>query len=387
MRSIIVGGALANKWGNGGEAWVRLNWILGLKKLGFEVFFLEQIDAASCCDEHGRRAPFDESVNLRYFKQVVETFGLAETCGLIHENGERTFGLSRRRVLELAGDAAALVNISGHLNWGPLLDRCRLKLYVDIDPGFTQIWHALGEGDLGLRHHDRLFTIGENIGQPGCPIPTGGLRWITTRQPVVLEQWPESSQADFDRFTTVASWRGPFGPLSWRGNSYGLKVHEFRKFIELPERSRRTFELALNIHRDDIRDLRKLDQHGWRIVDPADVANGPLSFREYVQTSGAEFSVAQGVYVDTASGWFSDRTVRYLASAKPALVQDTGFARSFPTGRGLIAFTNMEEAVTGAHSIADNYQEHSRAARALAERYFDSDRVLTQFLEQAGVSR
>ncbi len=145
------------------------------------------------------------------------------------------------------------------------------------------------------------------------------------------------------------------------------------------------FEIALDIDPADERDLTALREHGWHVVDPKVVASGPIAFREYVQASGAEFSVAQGIYVTTQSGWFSDRTVRYLASGRPVLVQDTGFSHNYPVAEGLLAFRSMEEARDGAHRIAHDYSLHSQAARAIAETYFDSNRVLGRLLEETGL--
>jgi hypothetical protein len=159
-------------------------------------------------------------------------------------------------------------------------------------------------------------------------------------------------------------------------------VHEFRKFIELPRRSDQEFEIALDIHPDEEKDLTLLRENKWRLVDPKAVAGNPNQFRGYVQESGAEFSVAQGIYVDTHSGWFSDRTIRYLASGKPVLVQDTGFSRNLPVGEGLLAFRTIDEAVAGARQIVANYGRHSQAARKLAEEYFDSDKVLAAMLKR-----
>ena len=115
------------------------------------------------------------------------------------------------------------------------------------------------------------------------------------------------------------------------------------------------------------------------------MAGDPDAFRAYVQGSGAEFSVAQGIYVETHSGWFSDRTTSYLASGRPVLVQDTGFGRTLPVGEGLLAFRTLDEAIAGAADIGRRYGEHCAAARRIAEKHFDSDRVLTRFCEQAGI--
>jgi hypothetical protein len=359
VTTVLVAGALANKPGYGGEAWVRLSYVLGFRRLGLETFFVEEIER-----------PSDEAV--AYFAEVVDQFGLAGSAALVSANGEPLYG-------EPPEGVDLLVNISGNLRCERLLARTRRRAHVDIDPGFTQIWAA--QGILSLEGSDIYFTIGENIGRPECRIPTNGIEWHPTRPPVVLTDWPMTATAEGMRFTTVGSWRGGYGALEFEGERYGAKVHEFRKFVELPGRAPGTFELALDIHPDERDDLALLRENDWRLVDPQRVARDPHSFRAYVQGSGAEFSVAQGIYVELVSGWFSDRTVRYLASGKPALVQDTGF--TVPTGEGLLAFRTLEEAAAGARSIAEDYDRHSRAARRLAEEEFDSDRVLTRLLEIA----
>jgi hypothetical protein len=385
MDTLVVSGAIANKHLNGGEAWVRLSWILGLRRLGFDVWFVEQIDEATCVDAAGAPAPFAQSENRRYFEQVVERFRLGGRASLLYEGGREAAGVPLEELLPVAQEARLLVNVSGHLDLEPLMSRLRRKAYVDLDPGFTQFWHADGTGGARLEGHDAHFTVGENIGRPGCPIPTCGLDWKAVRPPAVLDEWPVADAGDADRFTTIGAWRGAFGPVEFDGHTYSLKVHEFRKVIELPRRSRQRFEIALDIHPGDERDRAALEANGWTLVDPRVTVPGPLEFRDYVQRSGAEFSVAQGIYVETNSGWFSDRTVRYLASGRPVLVQDTGFSANLPVGEGLLAFTDLDGAVEGADRIAADYEHHRRAARAVAEAHFDSDTVLSRFLEEAGI--
>jgi hypothetical protein len=287
--------------------------------------------------------------------------------------------------LEPVASEATLVNISAHLTLPRLFDAFRSRVMVDIDPGFTQFWHEAGIPGARVEGHDLHFTIGELIGTRGCPIPTGGIKWRPVRQPVVLDDWPPVAPGEPNLFTTVGTWRGPFGPVEHGGRTYGLKVHEFRKFMELPRRSPHRFELALDIHPGDNADLEALRAHGWLVTDPAAVAGDPDAFRAYVQRSGAEFSVAQGLYVDTCCGWFSDRTTRYLASGKPALVQDTGFAGRVPTGEGLIAFRTLDEAVRGAADIVAGYPEQSAAARRIAEEKFAAERVLARFCQEADI--
>lgn len=369
--TVVIGGAIANKPGSAGEAWVRMSWVRGLERLGIDVHLIEEI------------AGEIDAAAVRWFDDVAGRFGVAERATLLHD-GEPLRGSPVSDLLELAAEAT-LVNISGHLALPDLFGAFRKRIMVDIDPGFTQFWHAQGLAGARVEGHDLHFTIGELIGTPGCSIPSSGVEWIPVRPPVVLDDWPFAEPDELDRFTTVATWRAPFGPIAWEGREYGLKVHEFRKLIELPQRTPVRFELALEIHSDDAADREALELHGWRIVDPHRVAGTPDAFREYVRSSGGEFSVAQGVYVDTRSGWFSDRTTRYLACGRPALVQDTGFSETIPVGDGLVAFSTLAEAVAGARDIAERYEEHCHAARAVAEREFDSDRVLAQFCGRAGI--
>jgi hypothetical protein len=386
VTTVVVGSVIANKCLNGGNSWAVLNWILGLENLGFRVYFVEQIGRENCVDAAGAVTEFETCTNLAYFRQITEQFGLHDSATLIYENGEQTHGLTYTELLDVAEAADLLVNITGHLTLEPLMRRLRRKVYIDFDPGFTQFWHAAGDPGAHLGGHDFYFTVGENIGTSSCPIPTGGIRWRPIRQPVVLDHWPVSREGDPGRFTTVATWRGPYGSIQYGGRTFGLKVHEFRKFVELPQRTQQTFEIALDIHPAEERDLNLLRHHGWRLVDPRVAAPDPATFRRYVQASGAEFSVAQGIYVETESGWFSDRTVRYLASGKPVLVQDTGFSRNYPIGQGLVAFRTLDEAVAGAERIASDYGRHCEAARLLAQAYFDSDRVLGRLIEQVGIA-
>lgn len=392
IKTAIVAGAIANKYGNGGEPWIRLSWIAGLRRLGYRVLFIEQVPVGTRIVGEGD-APIEDDgthvVCLDWYRRILDGFRLRGCAALIGADGRDIDGVTYDDALEFARSADVLVNISGHLTLPALKDAPRRKLFIDEDPGFTQFWYSDGTACEHVDGHDVYFTLGRNIGRNDCPIPTCGFRWLPLRTPVVLEQWPIcTSPAGRDlTFTTVGNWRGPFGVIGHGAVQYGLKLHEFRKFIELPRRVSppAAFEAALKIHPADERDLASLRNNGWRVVNPRAVTADPRTFRQFVQSSSAEFSVAQGVYVGTNSGWFSDRTTRYLASGKPALVQDTGLSRELPTGEGLIAFTTVEEAVAGAERICSDYARHARAARAIAERFFDSDRVLSDALEQVGL--
>jgi hypothetical protein len=384
MSLVVVSGAIANKPHQGGSAWVRLSYLRGLRRLGYRVHFIEQIAPSACVDAAGSPAPLEASANRAYFDRVMAEFQLGDCATLLatDDRGEATIPPS---LVELGESADALINISGHLAIKPLLERFRNRVFLDIDPGFTQTWHSSGNAAARLGGHDHYYTIGLNIGRPDCPIPSGGIPWRPTVPPVVLSDWPATATNGPLRFTTIANWRGPYGPIEFDGRTLGVKVHEFRKVMELPGLLPSTFEVALNIDAGDDRDRTALDSCGWRINDPLEVAGTPARFRRYVEESGAEFSVAQSVYVETRSGWFSDRSTRYLASGKPVLVQDTGFSRHLPTGQGIVPFSTLDEAIAGARSIAADYAGHCEAARRIAEQCFDSDKVLGRLMEEIGV--
>jgi hypothetical protein len=372
MAVAIVAGALANKPFNGGEAWVRLSWALGLRRLGFDVHFVEQLSSG---DDDSRR----------WFEHVTREFDLDGQATLLC-GGEET-APERTRLAEVAARAELLVNLSGHLTLSELLRGPRVRLYVDLDPGFTQSWHADPAVDFELAGHDHYATVGLAIGRPWCRIPTSGIDWIPTLPPVLLDRFPAQPMPSAPlRFTTIATWRSPSGSVVIDGEAMSLKHHQFRRMIELPRRvPHAVFEIALAIHPGDAADLEALREHGWRIVEPRAVADEPLAFRDYVAGSAAEFSVAQGAYVDSRSGWFSDRTAAYLASGRPALVQDTGLDEDLLPDGGLLTFGSLDDAVAGAEAIVADPAGHGAAARAFAEERLDSDLVLGRLLERIGV--
>jgi hypothetical protein len=278
-----------------------------------------------------------------------------------------------------------VLNVMGFCDDKELLRRARRKVFLDIDPGFGQMWRETGLHDL-FAGHDDFVTIGLNIGKSECEIPTCGLPWITTIQPVVLEQWPDHSAKHNGRITSIVTWRGPFRPVEYGGKLYGLRAHEFRKFATLPKRVAHPFELALDVHPADARDLTMLRENGWELIDPRSVASDPCAYRSYIQNSAAELMIAKGMYVQSHSGWLSDRSLCYLASGKPVIAQDTGINAHVPTGEGLITFSTLDEAADAVERVIRDYAIHARAARALAERYFNSDRVLTLLLDRLGVA-
>ena len=232
---------------------------------------------------------------------------------------------------------------------------------------------------MGFESHNRFVTIGGRIGSDGCGVPTCGRDWITTLQPLVLASWPVAQSIDHHALTTVGHWRA-YGSIEHGGVHYGQKAHALRPLLELPRSSATRFELALGIHPDEEMDLAALRDHGWGLVDPAMVAASPDAYADFVRGSWAEFALAKSGYAASACGWFSDRSICYLASGRPVLALDTGFSEDVPTGDGLLAFSTLAEAVDGVEALRGDYGRHRRAARELAEDVFESDRVLSGLL-------
>ena len=382
-KRIVIAGSIAHSPGRGGLTWVFLQYLRGLARLGFDVLLVDRLEPEMCVDRLGAPCAVEHSWNLRYFLDVMERMDLTGRFALVGRDGDVIAGLPRPEMLRKARDCVLLLNVMGFLTDSEILGAAPFRVFLDIDPGFPQMWRQQGLADV-MAGHEALVTIGENVGQPGCSIPTCGLDWITTPQPIVLADWPLGVSGG-EAFTSVVSWRGPFGPLSHDGRRHGLRVHEFRKFLDLPQRTKATFELALDIDPADETDRIALIEQGWRLVNPLVAAGNPWAYRDFIRTSRAEYLVAKNMYVETRSGWISDRSLCYLASGKPVLMQDTGLASRYPTGAGLLTFRTVNEAAEGVGRIARDYTDHAQAARRIAEEHFDSDKVLTRLLLRLGV--
>lgn len=379
--TIIIAGSVAQKPRRGGHTWVFLQYVLGFKKLGWDVVFVDHLQPQMCVDRAGQCCAPEKSVNLQYFVRAMQEFNLEGSYALLNDTGERLAGLSRAELLERTATAALLLNVMGFLRDEQILGCARKRVFLDIDPGFGQMWQDAGLHRM-FHDHDHYVTIGQNIGQEGCTVPTCGLTWIASRPPVQLDYWKPNGNSAHRAFTTIASWRGAYGPVESRGKTYGLRVHEFRKLASLPKSTGERFEIALNIDPADSADKILLEKNGWRLIDPETVAGDPWRYKTYIENSGAEFMVAKNMYVGTQSAWFSDRSACYLASGKPVLVQDTGLKALYPIGEGLVTFKSLEEAISGAHEISRNYRTHARAAQAIAVEYFDSNKVLGALLDK-----
>jgi hypothetical protein len=377
--SIVVAGAVAHRPQRGGHAWVFLQYLLGFRRLGFDVLFVDRLEPDMCVTADGALVPPESSPQLAHLEQTMSGFDVPFAVLTGHD----VIGMSRDALAGALGRSSLLLDVMGYLGDEELTRTAPSSVFLDIDPGFGQMWCETGLADLYGRH-DLYATVGGNVGRPECSVPTCGVDWVTTRPPVVLGEWP-AQDSPGRSITSVATWRGPFAPVEYEGETYGLRVHEFRRFLELPERTNQPYVLALDIDAADVPDRDALTAHRWDLVDPVVAAGDTGSYRRWVQGSMAELGVAKSMYVQTKSGWLSDRSACYLASGRPAIVQDTGLSDLVPTGNGLLTFSDVEEAVEAVARVARDPEHHATAARQLAETHFSSDVVLPELLDAIGV--
>jgi hypothetical protein len=297
-------------------------------------------------------------------------------------------GLSPAALARLLDHAEILVDVTGSTILREEHMRVPVRIYLESDPFLAQVEVASGSREMAsmLDAYTHLFTFGENIGKPGCLIPSTRFDFQPTRQPVVLDWWrgPETAPPGAP-FTTVTSWQQSGKDAVWQGETYLWSKHlELLKFVELPKRTGEPLEMALASRKEDV--LRMLRSHGWRVVDAVSLTTRIETYRDYLLASRGEFTVAKDQYVRPWTGWFSDRTACFLAAGRPVVTQDTGFGEILPTGKGLFPFRAMDDILAAFEAIRADYPAHCRAAREIAEEFFSAERVLARMMERAGAS-
>ena len=379
--TILFSGMIAGVPYQGGATWAVLQYLLGLRELGHEVLFVEPVSPVALRPAH---VPFSATENAVYFGEVCSNFDLRDAALILSETHE-TVGLPYNHIAAVARRADFLINVAGMLTDEELIGGIPVRLYLDLDPAFTQLWQAVQSINMRFAGHTHFATVGLAIGHPMCPVPTCGRDWITTPQPIVLREWPVANGIAGGALTTVANWRG-YGSVEHDGVLYGQKAHSLRLFFSLPTRTDERFELALAIHPDERDDLGALRANGWRLLDPAEVVAMPDQYQQFIQGSKAEFGVAKSGYVASRCGWFSDRSVCYLASGRPVIAQETGFSQFLPAGAGLLVFNTADDVLTAVDALRSDYPRHARAARQIAEDVFDAGNVLPRLLSEIGVA-
>lgn len=378
MARVVLGSYMVRYPLGGMASWV-LQYILGLRALGHEVWFVEKADyPLACFDPVTSTLTDDCRTGTRFVHDLLARWDLGDRWCFVDYAG-RYHGAGRDHIQSVFDTADVFVDMGTKGSWLPEAQRTGCRILVDGEPGFTQMKMEMRTG--APAEYDLYFSTGQNVGTPACSAPTGGVTWRHVFHPVVVDLFAGATGRG-DRITTVMNWQS-YAPLEYGGREYGHKDVEFPKFMDLPAKTGVPIEVAVWGKRTPRDELRR---HGWRLADAHAVTTSFDSFRDYVRGSLGEFSVCKNGFVSTRTGWFSDRTAVYLAAGRPAIVQETGFSAHLPCGNGLFAVETSDDAAAAVEAIAGDYDRHSRAAVELARELLDAPKVLRRMLDEAGVS-
>jgi hypothetical protein len=378
-RPVAVVAGYVVRYPVGGMTWVFLNYLLGLRDLGFEPVFVEAAGPQPACyDVAEGRMTDDPSYGIGYLRRVFETLGLDIRWWYRDETAD--YGMTRDEAVATLESAAVLLNVSGSC-WTEDFGRAPRKVLVDTDSPFTQI--RLADGDDGWRAfvdaHDVHATYATNLACGRSRVPETGHRWIPTRPPVHIPSWAVHPPPTDGPWSTVTSW-GAYGSTWWNLEEYRQKDVEYMRLRDLPSRVDARLELAIG--GDAPR--RQLQEFGWSVVDPVDVSHTPRAFQRYLARSRGELSVAKHAYVHAQTGAFNDRSVAYLATGRPVVYSDTGLDW-LETGEGLLTFRSVEEAAAAIKTVEAEPDLHADAAHALAKAHFSAPDVLSELLSRTGI--
>ena len=380
-----------------GIAWQAMHYLLGLRQLGYDVWYIED-GGANPYDPRVASVMMTSDYNVGFLRRAMESHGFAGRWAYWDAINDELYGLSRDRVTRLYREADGLINLCGATRLRDEHLACPTRIIIDSDPIYEQIKYAKADpaARAYLDAHTHFFSYGENLGSEHCSVPLSGIAWRPTRPPVILDLWANApSQAlprlrgrggwGCDGFTTIATWENKGKNIEFNGSSYVWSKHiNFLRFIDLPRRRPTTsFTLAMDPPDDKVR--AKVTKAGWNLVDPGPISASMEAYRDFIAHSLGEFTVAKDIYVRPNSGWFSDRSVCYLAAGRPVVTMRTAFNKLYPVGRGLFDFATEDEALAGIDAISADYRLHSRAARELAREYFGADRVLRELMANAGL--
>jgi hypothetical protein len=368
-----------------GNIWLVVHYLLGFQRLGYDVYYVE---AHGSTPRELMERPEDNSsvIAAAFIDRIMRRFDLGERWAFhgLHEGG-RSYGMTDLQLRELYRSAELIINLHGGTVPSPEQIAGGRLVYLETDPVTWEVrLHNNDRKALALMEpHRAFFTWGLNYGRSDCEVPLPErFRFRPSPPPVLLDFWRSESASPGETFTTVGNWRQA-GDVKFRGEVYHWSKHyEFLKFLELPRRTAQSFELALASCEDE--DQRLLEHHGWRVRAASGVSRDLDAYRSYITLSRGEFTVAKDQNVRLKSGWFSERSAQYLAAGRPVITQETGFSNVLPTGRGLFAFSTMEQIVQAVEVINADYAAHSRAAREIAHEYFAAERVLSNLIEHVG---
>ncbi len=361
-----------------------LHYLIGLRRLGYDPYYIEDSGRWIYDPQLNEFSP-DVTGNLQAEVPVLQAHGFGDRWAFRGNYPDgKCHGLTEKQILQLYQEADAFLNVTGAQEIREEHLACKRRIYVESDPFASQI--KVANGDQGmiamLAAHDTLFSFGENLGAPDCDVPIEKFRWLPTRQPVAIELWNHGAAAG-SAYTTITTWHNKGKNLQWRGDTwYWTKDREFEKFLDLPRRRDGQFELATGVGEEVQRLLR---DHGWRQVDSVAISRDAERYRAYIQQSRGEFTVARDQYVRPNTGWFSDRSVCYLAAGRPVITQETGFSKFIPTGKGLFGFKTMSDILAAIDAIETDYTGNCRAAAQIAADYFAAEKVVGSLMQRAGL--
>ena len=383
LRIIVIGSLIREP--TGGHAWANLSYVHGLAELGHDVYYIEDSDDyPACYDPKISAASTDPTYGLRFAANALSRLGLGDRWAYYDAHAGEWKGERARDARAICKSADLILSYSGMWNnplreWFETVPR---RATIDGDPGFTQVRNLAEPAFRGrCETYTAFFTIGANIGKPGCTIPADGFPWEVTRLPVSLGAWPYAPGPRNGRYTTVIQWETFPGPIQYGGLMLANKSESFRPFSELPRQLGPIFDIAVRSRWTSPDAM--LRQAGWGIADIDGISRDPWTYQAFIQASKGEFSIAKAGYVETRSGWFSERSAAYLASGRPVLHQDTGFSDWLPCGKGVFAFRSPEEVIDAVSRVDADYDAHCRAARKLAEEFFAAACVLPPLIEAA----
>jgi len=362
-----------------------LHYLMGLRQLGYDVYYVEDSGRWIYDPAINEFSP-DVSGNLSMVVPVLDAYGFGDRWAFRgNYPGGQCYGMTESRLLELYREADAFLNVTGAQEIRDEHRAIKRRIYVESDPFASQV--KVASGDAGmidmLAAHDTHFSFGENLGASDCQVPIERFHWHPTRQPVVMDIWQTGPPPADAPYTTITTWHNKGKNIEWRGDTwYWTKDREFEKILDLPRRRPVPLELATTV---DAAVQDQLRSHGWRQSGSVEISRDADLYRQYIQKSRGEFTVARDQYVRPNTGWFSDRTVCYLAAGRPVITQETGFSKFIPSGRGLFGFRSMEEILAALDAIESDYPAHSRAASEIAREYFSADRVVGSLMERAGL--
>lgn len=362
-----------------------LHYLLGLQELGYDVWYVEDSGRWVYDPALNDLSP-DADGNVGLVAPVLAAHGLGDRWVFRGDyDGGRCYGRTERELTELYRTADAFLNVTGAQELREEHLAVPRRVYVESDPFPVQVRAAAGDEGTRrvLAQHDTHFTFGESVGTPSCPLPTAGVTWLPTRQPVACRLWRDGLARPRGVFTTITTWHNKGKDVDWEGETYfWTKDREFRTVLDLPRQRPGAFELAVSA---DQGAEQLLDAHGWWRTSSLAVSRDIATYRAYVLGSRGEFTVARDQYVRPRTGWFSDRSACYLAAGRPVITQETGFSEHLPTGAGLFAWSDLDDVLAAVDTIAGDYAGHCRAARELADEHFAAAKVLGSLMDRAGL--